>query len=47
MENNELLIFIDDKDKTDEINSIELINEKYQISFTTSEKTEREWDILY
>ena len=39
MENNELLIFIDDKDKTDEINSIELINEKYQISFTTSEKT--------
>lgn len=39
MEHNELLIFIDDKDKTDEINSIELINEKYQISFTNSEKT--------
>lgn len=39
MENNNLLIFIDGKDKTDEIASIELMNEKYQITFSNSEKT--------
>lgn len=38
MEHKNLLIFIDGKDKTDEIASIELINEKYQITFSNSEK---------
>lgn len=38
LENDELLIFIDNNDKTDEINTAELTDDKYHISFSNNEK---------